>query len=175
MGRECAANYLLGRGDLIYDSPEDGYVRLQSLFVGNVSDVKETVAKLSEKYPIKKSVGRTAVAEKIEIKTPARSGDIVSRTKKAMADKSRMGEGLFSLAKASTEEEFLTVVRMALTEEENDVLLVIKLWGNLNDNPPGNAQMLMKNYSTHLKDWIAVIEKQGYSKLNNWGFSVENI
>lgn len=169
MGRECAANYLLGRGDLIYDSPEDGYIRLQSLFVGNVDEIKDIVVRLFEKHPTKK----TAVAEKIE--TPDRSIDnIVDRTKKAMADKSRIGEGLFNITKASTTEELLTVVRMALTEEQNNVLLIIKLWGNLNDDPPGNAKLLMENYSTHLAEWIFEIEKQGYSISNNWGFFVEN-
>jgi hypothetical protein len=173
MGRECAANYLLGRGDLIYDSPEDGYVRLQSLFVGNVADVKEIVARLSDKYPTKKSAKKSAVTERIE--TPTLSSDnIVARTKKAMANKSRIGEGLISLAGATTTEELLTVVRMALTEEENTVLLIIKLWGNLNDDPPGNAKILMDNYTTHLNEWIVEIEKQGYSKSNNWGFIVEN-
>lgn len=172
MGRECAANYLLGRGDLIYDSPEDGYVRLQSLFVGNVADVKEIVARLSEKYPTKKSANKKAVTE---TKTTARSSEnIVDRTKKAMADKSRIGEGLFNITKASTTEELLTVVRLALTEEENTVLLIIKLWGNLNDDPPGNAKLLMENYSAHLAEWIVEIEKQGYSKSNNWGFITEN-
>jgi len=33
----------------------------------------------------------------------------------------------------------------------------------------------MEKYSNLLKDCIVEIEKQGFSKSNNWGFSVENI
>jgi DNA segregation ATPase FtsK/SpoIIIE-like protein len=175
MGRECAANYLLGRGDLIYDSPEDGYVRLQSLFVGDINKVKEIVAGLSEKYPNKNIFSRTKIAEKIDREKVYNSNDIIARTKAAMTNKSRIGEGLLTVTQAQTEEEVLVVIRLALLEEQNHVLLVIKLWGNLSDYPPGNAKCLMEKYSNLLKDCIVEIEKQGFSKSNNWGFSVENI
>lgn len=156
MGTDCAASQLLGKGDLLYNSSK-GLVRLQSLYV---KDPKSVVEKAKSKFISNKST----------------VGSIPSATEPTFG------------SLVEYEQVILEAIDNLPSPPENPLLSGLDLDNKLlmtrlvfaKKVSPENALLLLfgvnqesANFSQCvglLKDLIAALVKQGYSKDNNWGF-----